>query len=154
MAFNKVIAISINAILFFQLCVGFAFRSRPHHLERVTLQRLSVTIEPLSVVEQAPYDDIIPFLSEHIQLSDQMLFVGAATDLAMQLSKNGYGVSKTGFIYVVDSNKDRIDVCTSKAKADKDLNRNMIDGKLSFQLADYTNVNQKLFDIFTFIYLP
>ena len=45
----------------------------------------------LSAIQNAPYEDIIPFLSEHVQPSDQLLFVGARTDLCVQLAKNGYG---------------------------------------------------------------
>ena len=38
-----------------------------------------------AVVDTAPYDDIIPFLSEHIQPSDMILFVGATTDRTCKL---------------------------------------------------------------------
>ena len=35
----------------------------------------SISIDE-GVLDRAPYDEIIPFLSEHIQLSDQILFLG------------------------------------------------------------------------------
>ena len=59
----------------------------------------------LSMLETAPYEDIIPFLSEHVQDSDQILFVGCDTDLCVQLVKAGYGTVQTGSMTVIDSNE-------------------------------------------------
>jgi hypothetical protein len=50
------------------------------------------------LIETIPYNDIIPFLSEHIQPADQILLLGANSDLAIQLSKEGYGTINTGFL--------------------------------------------------------
>lgn len=61
---------------------------------------------PLFAVTKAPFDDIIPFLSEHIQPSDHLLFLGASTDLSIQLSKAGFGTKLTGFMLVVDDDSE------------------------------------------------
>lgn len=50
-----------------------------------------------------------------------ILFVGATTDLSLQLMKSGYGTKNTGFITVIDSNEACLDELESKAAADKDL---------------------------------
>ena len=56
----------------------------------------------LTAIQRAPYEDIIPFLSEHVQPSDQLLFVGAKTDLCIQMAKNGYGgLSRHIFLHCV-----------------------------------------------------
>lgn len=93
-----------------------------------------------SLIESAPYDDIIPFLSEHIQQSDMILFVGATTDLSLQLMKSGYGTKNTGFITVIDSNKACLDELESKAAADKDLQGWMAKGNLKFKCVDLTDM--------------
>lgn len=38
-----------------------------------------------------PYQDVLPFLKEHVQPSDQMLLLGCGTELPLQLSRDGYG---------------------------------------------------------------
>jgi hypothetical protein len=93
-----------------------------------------------AVVVTAPYDDIIPFLSEHIQPSDMILFVGATTDLSLQLMRNGYGVDKTGFMTVVDSDADAVAALEALARADAALAAHCKSGKLSFVCADLTNM--------------
>ena len=93
-----------------------------------------------SLIERAPYDDIIPFLSEHIQQSDMILFVGATTDLSLQLMKSGYGTKNTGFITVIDSNKACLDALESKAVADKDLQEWLAKGHLKFKYVDLTDM--------------
>ena len=37
------------------------------------------------------FEDIIPFLSEHVEKSDQLLLLGCKTDLAVRLVKAGWG---------------------------------------------------------------
>jgi hypothetical protein len=91
-------------------------------------------------IERAAFNDIIPFLSEHIQLSDMLLFVGASSDLSLQLSKNEYGTKITGFIHVVDSNKENIEALETIAKADSTLAKNIAEGRLKFSVADLTNM--------------
>ena len=49
-----------------------------------------------------------PFLSERMQPSDQILFVGAGTDLSVQLSATGYGTVNTTFMTVIDSDVAKI----------------------------------------------
>lgn len=43
-----------------------------------------------------PYVDVLPFLAEHIQPSDQMLVMGCGTELPLQLSRDGYGTRQGG----------------------------------------------------------
>ena len=42
-------------------------------------------------LQTSPYDDILPFLQEHVQPSDQLLVFGASNDFALRLAKDGYG---------------------------------------------------------------
>ncbi|KAJ1425165.1 hypothetical protein B484DRAFT_398039 [Ochromonadaceae sp. CCMP2298] len=101
-------------------------------------------------VEVAPYEDIIPFLSEHIQVSDQLLFLGTATDLSLQLAKNGYGTGRTGFMLVVDNDAERVAACEQRAQEDADLALLMKSGNLKFQVVDLSNMpevcKQSVFD--------
>lgn len=50
-------------------CNSYAINSNRYHSNRLS---------PLfsNNLEKAPFNDIIPFLSEHIQPSDQLLFIG------------------------------------------------------------------------------
>lgn len=91
-------------------------------------------------VTAAPFEDIIPFLSEHVQPSDQLLFLGASSDLALQLAKAGYGTKKTGFMVVVDDNQKYIDECKALAAADPELANLVESGKLDFRTVDLTNM--------------
>jgi len=92
-------------------------------------------------VETCPYDDIIPFLSEHINPSDQLLFVGAKTDLSLQLvKKGGYGTKMTGFMLVVDQDAEALEALKSQAAADPDLEQFFQNNKLRFQVADLTSM--------------
>ena len=122
----------------------FGVESRPIKSERIILSRLTLTASSsvgLSpVLEKAPFNDIIPFLSEHIQPSDQLLFVGASTDMALHLVAAGFGVKKTGFTVVVDSNADLIKECERRALADTNLAQIVSDGKLKFVVADLMNM--------------
>lgn len=101
--------------------------------------RATATTSP-TVVQKAPYDDIIPFLSEHINPSDMILFVGATTDLPLQLVKNGYGTEKTGFMYVVDPDAGAVAALEALAKSDPALAAYCTSGKLTFVRADLTNM--------------
>jgi hypothetical protein len=101
--------------------------------ERFSSSKIFQRTSPsLAMVDKAPYDDIIPFLSEHIQLSDMLMVVGASTDIALQLSKEGYGTKITGFIHVVDSNKENIETLQELAMADPILAANVADNRLRF----------------------
>jgi hypothetical protein len=93
-----------------------------------------------TTIAKAPYDDIIPYLSQHINPSDMILFVGASTDMSLQLIKNGYGAEKTGFMKVVDQSKDAIAQLEAMAKADQQTAALCSSGKLSFVCADLTNM--------------
>ena len=91
------------------------------------------------LIANAPYNDIIPFLSEHINPSDMILFVGARTDLPLQLVKNGFGVEKTGFIQVVESNQEVLTALEQMARADPELSA-LCDTRLRFICSDLTNM--------------
>lgn len=110
----------------------------------------SLQLSTITDIEKAPYSDIIPFLSEHVQPADQMLFVGAKSDLSLQLSKNGYGLTLTGFITVVDSDSECIERLRQQAESDPKLRQNMADQRLSFVTADLSNMphvcRQSVFD--------
>lgn len=99
---------------------------------------------------KAPFDDIIPFLSEHIQKADQMLFVGASTDMALQLASAGYGKEKTGFLTVVDSVEENIEYLKKMAKENDDLSGMIDEGRLNFIVSDLANLSevckQSIFD--------
>lgn len=47
-------------------------------------------------IEPFPYQDVLPFLAEHVQPSDQMLVLGCGTELPLQLSRDGYGTRQEG----------------------------------------------------------
>ena len=91
---------------------------------------------------ESPFSDIIPFLSEHIQESDQMLVLGTSTDLCLQLAKDGYGREKTGFMKVIDDDKDRIEYYQQLASDDEELAELMKANKLSFKHVDFTNMGE------------
>lgn len=113
----------------------------PHYPHRCTTQHLaSSELLPGGSVARAPFNSIIPFLSEHVQPSDQILFVGTKTDLCLQLASAGYGTKKTGFMLVVDDDKERVRECESIAASDKQLAALMSNGQLRFVCADLTNM--------------
>ena len=82
---------------------AFFTSSGPFPRMRVSPQHSGVTTK-IDILTRAPFDDIIPFLSEHIQPADQILFIGASTDLCLQLSRAGYGTVNTGFLHGHQSN--------------------------------------------------
>ncbi len=94
----------------------------------------------LNIVKDAPVSDIIPFLSEHIQMSDQLLFLGASTDMVIKLSQLGYGTKKTGFILCVDEDSKKIEECKYLALQDPVSSKNIADGRLSFKTTDFSNM--------------
>ena len=107
-------------------------------------------IKSSTIVKDADYETIIPYLSEHIQLSDQLLFVGASTNLALLLSKNGYGTKKTGFITCIDEDPIKIQECIRIANEDPDLQKNVKNNKLLFKTCNLSNMpeicKQSVFD--------
>ena len=127
------------------LCLSQGFQpSNINGCNRCSTQnvRNSLTSSSLaqSLIETAPYDDIIPFLSEHVQQSDQILFVGATTDLSLQMVKSGYGTKNTGVLRVVDSNKQCLNELEQKAMADPELLVWVNKGNLKFQHVDLTDM--------------
>ena len=100
----------------------------------------SISASNIGEILRADYESIIPFLSEHVQPSDQILFVGASTDLAIQLNENGYGSQKTGVMTVIDSNNDQINALESVAKNNNECNINLEKNKLKFIQTDLSNM--------------
>jgi hypothetical protein len=98
----------------------------------------------------AAFTDIVPYLAEHVEKSDQVLFLGCKTDLSVQLCKAGWGTEATGFMKVVDSDEAALSECRDKALADPEVKKWVDVGKLSFQVADLTSMadicQQSVFD--------
>ena len=106
-----------------------------------------------ALLQAAPYDIIIPFLSEHISVSDQLLFVGASTDMPLQMLRAGYGGTKDnsqGFMTVIDSNESNIAELRAAALADPIIAPRMALGKCKFETVDLTAMphicKQSVFD--------
>ena len=103
-------------------------------------------------LKRAPFEDIIPFLSEHVAPSDQLLFLGASTDMALQLLKFGYGGSKDnlGSMTLVDSPGSDLENMRSMALADPQLAERIKIGKLRIEAVDLTKMpdicKQSVFD--------
>jgi hypothetical protein len=96
----------------------------------------AATTEP--TVEIAGYDIIVPFLSEHVQPSDQILFVGAKTDLSVQLCAQGYGTVNTAFMTVIDSDAAKLAELRALAESNPETSKHLASGKLTFQQIDLT----------------
>lgn len=134
---------SVETLLHFLYLIGtihnahsFLFTGlASHRLIQLQQQQLHMTIK------NAPYTDIIPFLSEHIQKSDQLLFVGASTDMPIQLSKDGYGTVLTGYVLVIESDKEVLDVCIAFANSDPIVKSNIDKGLLRFKHVDYSSMS-------------
>ena len=109
-------------------------------LQSSTSTSTEQNIPTSTIIQNANYPIIIPFLSEHIQLSDQLLFVGASTNLALLLSKNGYGTKKTGFITCIDEDPVKIQECVRIANEDETLKANMNKKKLIFKVESLSNM--------------
>lgn len=58
-----------------------------------------------------PYADVLPFLKEHVQPSDQMLVLGCGTELPLQLSRDGYGTRR---VASGDELARKLDFCEQK----------------------------------------
>ena len=129
--------VAIIVLIIISLCSVSGFRG---YSSNKLLSRTSLFSTSISSITKAPYEDIIPFLSEHIQVADQLLFVGAKTDMPLRLIKERYGTEKTGFMIVVDSDANAINELTNMANADIDIKKHLDSGKLRFKVADLTNM--------------
>lgn len=78
--------------------------------------------------------------SEHINFSDQILFLGCDTDLALQLVRSEYGVRKTGSMLVVDADPLQVDALSLAAAADPVLAAQVAKGRLRFAAVDYARM--------------
>lgn len=101
----------------------------------------SPTSSPISSpLPIAPYEDIIVYLSEHIQISDQILLLGAHNDLAYQLLRDGYGLKKTGFMTIIDENIENIQSLQSLIMSDITLNPYIKENKIQFHVFNSNNL--------------
>jgi hypothetical protein len=91
-------------------------------------------------LQKSPYEDIIPFVSEHINYSDQILFLGAHTDFPLQLLREEYGIRKTGFMTIIDSNLKVLKECEAVANTDPIISEYIKKGKVKFIHTDYANM--------------
>ena len=103
--------------------------------------RSSVTYLSRLYLEKSPYEDIIPFVSEHINYSDQILFLGCKTDFCLQMIRQEYGMRKTGYMLIIDSDEEALQECQQAAKEDPVILDYMNKGRVKFQLADYPNMS-------------
>eukprot|EP01038_Epipyxis_sp_PR26KG_P011652 gene11652-15604_t len=99
----------------------------------------------------SPFDDIIPFVSEHIQPSDQLLVLTATSnDFPIKLANAGYGSLLTGFMTVVSPDKNYVDECNRIILTDPVLKERQQKGKLRFVQADLSKMpeicKQSVFD--------
>ena len=92
------------------------------------------------MLEKCPYSDIIPFLSEHINPSDQILLLGCSTDFPYQLLKGGFGLKKTGFVMVIDESQEALNEVMELVSKDESLEEFLRAGKIQFQRVDYGNM--------------
>lgn len=117
--------------------------------QRRSLQ-VSCNNSPSEAESTCPFEYILPFLSEHVQKSDQMLVLGADTDFPIQLALAGYGLSKTGFMLVVDSDPEAIKRIALQARSFPALSGPLSSGQLRFQTASLSSMpdvcKQSVFD--------
>eukprot|EP00752_Nemacystus_decipiens_P007778 g6946.t1 len=101
----------------------------------VPVARMSATAE----VGPFPYEDVLPFLKEHVQPSDQMLVLGCGTELPLRLSRDGYGTrDKRSLMRCIDSDPDLISAMKAAAEADPVCSKHMASGNLIFEALDVT----------------
>lgn len=129
--------IALGSVIGFKRISNYDFRSRANSMLNL---------------KKAPFDDIIPFLSEHIAISDQLLFVGASTDMAYQMLKAGYGGNKEnlGLMTIVDVPGPNLDELRAMAEADPVIAARIKEGKCRIEAVDLTNMpnvcKQSVFD--------
>lgn len=142
----RVICLALVCLLIPIETTGFApvMSGAFHALSKMKCHGLKMKAEP------AAFDDIIPFLSEHVEKSDQLLFLGCKTDLCVQLVKAGWGTEATGCMTVVDSDTETVEACRSMALGDEGVKPWIENGKLNFKVADLTDMpdicQQSVFD--------
>lgn len=136
---NKLLSLSLKERVSYK-ANNANVRIKVTRLQSSTSTSTELNIPSSTIIKSANYPIIIPFLSEHIQLSDQLLFVGASTNLALLLSKNGYGTKKTGFITCIDEDPVKIEECIRLANEDEILKANMNKKKLIFKVATLSNM--------------
>lgn len=91
---------------------------------------------------ESPFEDVIPFLSEHVQLSDQMLFLGASTDFPIEMVRMGFGTKKTGFMVVIDNDESLIQESIQRASSSPDIALHLKSGRLKFETVDYLSMKK------------
>lgn len=103
-----------------------------------------------STIGTSHFEDVIPFISEHIQTADQLLIVGASSDISLQMARAGYGQQNTGFMLVIDENKEQIEKLQDEATKDDKLSPLLTTGKLKFAVTKLSKMSdickQSVFD--------
>ncbi|CAM9260588.1 unnamed protein product [Scytosiphon promiscuus] len=88
-------------------------------------------------ISSFPYEDVLPFLKEHVQPSDQMLLMGCGTELPLQLSRDGYGArDNRSVMRCIDSDPDLVAAMKAKAEEDPVCSKHMAAGQLVFEAVD------------------
>lgn len=136
--------ITAFACIFMELLLSsVAFKPRFAHAPyRSKFSSQASTVMSETGLAKCPFEDMIPYVSEHVQISDQMLVLGADSDFPLQMARAGYGTSKTGFLLVVDSDEEKIAHCAALAKEDVKLAPLLANGRLKFQVADLANMKE------------
>lgn len=88
-----------------------------------------------STIAASFFQDVIPFVSEHVQKSDQLLIIGGKTDFALQMAADGYGMSKLGFITVIDPSAEAIQQLQQQALSRPDI-ASQVGHRLKFAVAN------------------
>lgn len=135
------------------VCSGLLLVAVVHSFRTLPLLRSnsrSVACKSTATCVPCPFEDVIPFLAEHVEKSDQLLLLGCRTDLAVRMVQQGWGTEHTGFMKVVDSDAEALKECESQALADPEVKKWIDGGKLTFQEADLTDMSdicqQSVFD--------
>ncbi|CAM9751205.1 unnamed protein product [Ascophyllum nodosum] len=116
--------------------VVFGASSRQGSTQALTTPRMTTTVE----IESFPYEDVLPFLAEHVQPSDQILVFGCGTELPLRLSRDGYGTRDTrSLIRCIDSDPHLVAAMEARAKEDPVCAKNMQNGRLFFEALDVTS---------------
>jgi len=141
----KMIVIIIKAMFYF--CLACLMVGKVHSFSTVQKTPISHSLKRLSSqsltmkVDVYPYEELLPFLSEHIQPSDQLLVLGA-NDLTISLSRDGYGcrdISRS-FLLCVDPDPEKVESMMQAAKADPICKENLEKGFLKIECHDFSDI--------------
>ena len=131
-------------VAFLLLCLLYTTSSYvPRRRSPLKVHVATFASSTLQAIKTAPFEDIIPFLSEHVQPTDQLLFVGAGTDLSLQMLRAGYGGAKDsspGCMTIIDSDASAIKELTEMALQDPLIKARIDMGKVTIEAVDLMNM--------------